>query len=170
MINSTLFWAELKGQRIYFMNDQTETTVFNRQWSARIIGRYVLFQIPALLIIGTVLILLDHWLDLDFLLILLILLVWIVKDIVLFPFVWKAYDTKVPEPEESMIGQKGVCISDLTPSGYVQIRGELWSAEIADGHEPVKKGESIVVLNKEGLRLRVIKASPGPADSAIENN
>lgn len=133
----------------------------------RIIGRYVLFQIPALLIISTVLILLNHWLDLDFLLILSILLVWIVKDIVLFPFVWKAYDSRGPEPEESMIGQKGVCISALNPSGYVQIRGELWSAQIAEGHKPVKKGETVVVEKKEGLKLRVIKATPGSTDPAL---
>jgi membrane-bound serine protease (ClpP class) len=54
-----------------------------------------------------------------------------------------------------LIGQKGIAITDLNPKGQVKVRGEIWNAE-AD--ENVKKGEEIIVVAQERLKLKVRKA------------
>ncbi len=54
-----------------------------------------------------------------------------------------------------LIGQKGIAITDLNPRGQVKVRGEIWNAE-AD--ENVKKGEEIIVVTQERLKLKVRKA------------
>ncbi|HZP26716.1 MAG TPA: nodulation protein NfeD [Dehalococcoidia bacterium] len=56
---------------------------------------------------------------------------------------------------DSMLGQTGVARSPLDPEGYVMIRGEHWSATSDSG--PVQPGESVVVTDVQGLRLRVRK-------------
>lgn len=56
-------------------------------------------------------------------------------------------------PLTSMAGLTGVAKGDLTPEGWVLVRGEYWRARYEG--EPVKAGDEIVVLRKEGRRLIV---------------
>ena len=56
-------------------------------------------------------------------------------------------------PLTSMAGLTGVAKGDLTPEGWVLVRGEYWRAR-CEG-EPAKEGDEIVVLRKEGRRLIV---------------
>jgi membrane-bound serine protease (ClpP class) len=42
-------------------------------------------------------------------------------------------------------------------SGQVQVGSELWSAETAEGSDKIRKGDSVEVVQMEGLRLRVRK-------------
>ena len=44
---------------------------------------------------------------------------------------------------------------DLYPEGTIFIHGEIWNAY---AEEPVKKGEKVVVIKNEGLKLFVKKA------------
>ncbi len=57
-----------------------------------------------------------------------------------------------------MLGRRGIAKGRLAPSGYVQVRGELWKAELAEGSQPVEEGEAILVEEIRGLTLIV-----GPA-------
>lgn len=57
---------------------------------------------------------------------------------------------------EAIVGQAGRAETELAPSGWVQVAGELWRAE-AD--EPVARGEPVTVLSIEGLVLRVKKGA-----------
>ena len=43
----------------------------------------------------------------------------------------------------------------LAPSGYVEVHGELWQAEVMEGAPPVQSGESIRVRGIRGLTLIV---------------
>ncbi|HXQ44933.1 MAG TPA: NfeD family protein [Acidimicrobiales bacterium] len=52
-----------------------------------------------------------------------------------------------------LFGANGVTVTDLTPRGTVQVRGETWTAESMCGRLPA--GTPIEVLEVEGLRLRV---------------
>ncbi len=45
------------------------------------------------------------------------------------------------------------------PRGSVQLAGELWSAELEVGAEPVNRGERVIVVRTEGIRVFVRKAS-----------
>ncbi len=55
---------------------------------------------------------------------------------------------------ESLRGKIGTARDDLSPEGFIVVEGELWWARAS---EPVKKGEKVVVLCKEGQTLIVDK-------------
>jgi len=58
--------------------------------------------------------------------------------------------------KESMTGMVGTARTDLNPDGQVFVHGETWQAATLNGI-PVKKGEKVVVISLEGLRLIVKK-------------
>jgi membrane-bound serine protease (ClpP class) len=57
---------------------------------------------------------------------------------------------------ESLVGASGTAVSDLSPRGLVQVRGELWTAVAQGG--PIRKGDEVRVVGSAGLSLRVVKA------------
>ncbi|MFH1487493.1 MAG: NfeD family protein [Pseudomonadota bacterium] len=132
-------------------------SVRRHHWSGRALVKYTLLQIPGLAALILVLILIRRWAELSPLLCLGIIALWVVKDIVLFPFVWKAYDTNPSGDPLTMVGQKGVAEELLNPSGYARFRGELWQAEVAEGHPPVVRGTALKVQEMRGLKLIVEK-------------
>lgn len=58
-------------------------------------------------------------------------------------------------PQQRLVGARGVVKQSLSPVGTVQVKSELWSA-VAD--EPLAAGEHVVVIAIEGLKLRVARA------------
>ena len=52
-------------------------------------------------------------------------------------------------------GSRGIARSDLRPSGTVQLGGELWTAELADGEDEIKQGSPVEVVSRDGLHLKV---------------
>jgi len=117
--------------------------------------RYILLQIPALVFLIIAVIITGKFINIPGWMALTIIIVWIVKDIVMFSKVWRSYDVKASGYEERMIGMKGVVIDELNPAGYVKIMGEFWKAEIKDGEIPVKKGEEIRVIEIKNMKLIV---------------
>ncbi len=104
----------------------------SRRWNRRILLRYTLLQLPALALLIAVLWLLATWFDLPRLWLGLVATIWIIKDIVLFPLVRRAYD---PEPHprgNTLVGSTGIVVRELTPVGVVDIHGELWRARAVD--------------------------------------
>jgi membrane-bound ClpP family serine protease len=80
--------------------------------------------------------------------------IWIAKDIILYPFVWRAYEWGNQKENNSMIGLSGVAKDRLDPSGYILVRGELWKATVVqDGS--VDKGEKVIIKGIRGLTLLV---------------
>ena len=57
---------------------------------------------------------------------------------------------------EGMIGTEAVAVDDLSPSGWVIVRGERWRAT---AESPVKAGEKVKVAAVSGLTLSVRKES-----------
>jgi membrane-bound serine protease (ClpP class) len=60
----------------------------------------------------------------------------------------------------SLLGQMGMTTTPLDPRGTVRVASERWSA-ISDSGEPIPEGEEVIVLEVEGLTLKVFKASKG---------
>ena len=60
---------------------------------------------------------------------------------------------KVKAGPEQMIGMAGIAVSPLTPRGEVMVEGQIWKAETVTS--PVMKGESVDIVGREGLILRV---------------
>jgi membrane protein implicated in regulation of membrane protease activity len=120
-----------------------------------VILRYALLQVPGLFAAAGIIVLLRRWgvfpddytwFFLGF---------WLLKDVVLFPFVWRAYDWDDPGQTGSMIGKRGRVTRKLDPSGHVQIGGELWLAEAAEPSPPIEEGAWITVERVDGLKLFV---------------
>lgn len=57
--------------------------------------------------------------------------------------------------KQALIGKTGVVRESLDPVGSVQVSGELWTAELADGTPPLTPGAAVEVVSVEGLRLKV---------------
>ena len=90
-----------------------------------------------------ILIIIQHWIILPAWLFWGIIGFWIIKDVVLFPVVWRAYDWERPGRSRSMVGEYGVARDRLAPSGYVQVRGELWRAEKLGDGPPIEAGQPV---------------------------
>lgn len=80
---------------------------------------------------------------------------WVAKDVILFPLTWPSYDQRRPGHADSMIGLRGIAQDRLAPSGYVQVHGELWQAEVTGDNQPIDKGKGIRVQATHGLTLLV---------------
>ncbi|RLC82403.1 MAG: nodulation protein NfeD, partial [Chloroflexi bacterium] len=70
--------------------------------------------------------------------------------------VWRAQRAKALSGVDTVIGATGRATSDLDPIGTVLVRSEDWTAEAIE--PPIRKGEKIVVVGREGIKLKVKKA------------
>jgi membrane protein implicated in regulation of membrane protease activity len=80
---------------------------------------------------------------------------WVVKDLILFPVVWRAYAQKLRDDSSSMIGSRGIAEDRLDRSGYIRVHGELWKAEVMGNSPSIGKGEKVIVRGIRGLTLFV---------------
>jgi membrane protein implicated in regulation of membrane protease activity len=81
---------------------------------------------------------------------------WMVKDLLAYPFVRRAYE-RSRSATEALVGSVGVVRDALAPSGWVTIRGEVWRAELEGGMPgPVPAGREVRVQSVEGRTLRVV--------------
>ena len=67
-----------------------------------------------------------------------------------------------PTQTQTLVGQTGYTTSALEPRGSVQVASQAWSA-ISDSGQSIEEGEQIIVLDVDGLTLKVFKV-----DQAIE--
>lgn len=122
---------------------------------SKVILRYLLFQIPSLFLIVLILTLIEHWLDIPKWIFWGSITLWVIKDIILYPFVWKAYDRNRLRELYTLIGIEGVTETPLAPSGYISVHGELWQAVLKGERPIIGKGKSVKILDIQGLRLIV---------------
>jgi membrane-bound serine protease (ClpP class) len=102
-----------------------------------------------------VLFVIRHWVNIPTWLLWSLVGLLVLKDIVMFPVVWRAYDQSRPGDANSIVGMRGTAKDRLAPSGYVQVRGELWRAEVIESGLPIEKGDRVRVMGIEGLTLLV---------------
>ena len=117
--------------------------------------RYILLNIPGLAAVILILILIQNWVVVAEWLFWSIIGFWVVLDLVLFPFTWRAYDWDRAGQSRSMVGEHGIAKERLAPSGYVQVHGELWRAELIDDGLPAEKGQIVKIVKMDGLTLYV---------------
>ncbi len=127
----------------------------DRRWSARVVVRYAVLQVPAVVILVLVLTLVRQWVDIPAWFVWGLVYLWVVKDLILFPFVWRAYDTDRAGATNSMVGTRGIAKDRLALSGYIRVRGELWQAEVMGGSPPIDRGQRVRVRGISGLKLFV---------------
>ena len=117
--------------------------------------KYTLLQLPIIVLLTIALFAIRQWVDLPLWLIVGIIALWTIKDIAMFPVVWRAYEQGHPGDTTSMIGRWGTATERLAPTGYIRIRGELWRAEVMQEDKPIEQGKRVLVMRIEGLTLLV---------------
>jgi membrane protein implicated in regulation of membrane protease activity len=127
----------------------------NKPWSSRIIVKYVLLQVPALVILVVLIGLAKRWIDLPSWFVWGLICLWIAKDIALFPLTWRAYDKDGSRAGSTLLGARGIAEERLNPSGYIRVGGELWQAEAIDDAPFIEKGEGVLIRGIRGLTLLV---------------
>jgi membrane protein implicated in regulation of membrane protease activity len=121
----------------------------------RVFIRYTLFQIPSWGLLIFVLMFVRQWVNLPPWFFWGAMVVWLAKDMILFPLVWRAYDRDRLRELQSLVDTEGVVEERLAPFGYVRVHGELWQAEMIGDGSPLEKGEIVNIQKIEGLRLFV---------------
>jgi membrane protein implicated in regulation of membrane protease activity len=126
-----------------------------RKWSKRVLLRYILLQVPELAVLVAILLLVREWIAFPDVYSWAAIGVWTAKDVVLFRYVWQAYDWDHPKHSSPMIGRRGQAKERLAPSGYVQIGGELWQAQTTKSSSTIDEGSWVKVEGMRGLTLLV---------------
>jgi membrane protein implicated in regulation of membrane protease activity len=124
-------------------------------WSWQAVLTYLLLQIPGTLLVIGLLWLLHTWTGLQLWIVWSLVTVWVIKDGILFFFVWPAYEPSDRIDTFSLIGLTGTARERLAPEGLVKIRGELWRARLADSQPSIEAGDRVKVLERRGLLLLV---------------
>jgi len=106
--------------------------------------------VTILLLVFTIL---RQWADLSPIFVWGFVSLWIIKDIVMFAFIWRAYEWKGSKDVHPLIGIQGTLVERLSPSAYIRVHGELWHAEATKG--AVDIGENVKVKGILGFTLLV---------------
>ena len=120
-----------------------------------IIVRYILFQIPEFVLFVAALLLANRWMVIPSWFFWGFIVFLILKDVVIFPFVWHAYDNRDAKRTRQLIGRKGTVVAPLKPTGCVQVNGELWQAEPLEKDTSIGREEVIIVKDVRRLCLIV---------------
>lgn len=121
-----------------------------------ILFKYTLYQIPDTALAFLVLWILVEWAGVSLRLAGGLAILWILKDILMFPLLWHSFAEADPANVHGLVGQEGVVTETCDPHGYVQVRGETWKAEPEEQGRPIQKGTRIVVAGGRGLTLQIM--------------
>ena len=129
--------------------------MLSKKEKRRIVVRYALYQIPDVAIFVLILFVLHQWVHLSLGLVVALVSLWIVKYVLVFSFVWRAYDKPPPGNVRTLIGTEGIAEERLDPSGYIRVHGELWRAEVIGKTMAIEKGQTVLIERADGLTLLV---------------
>ena len=121
----------------------------------RTLGRYLLFQAVGWALGTLALAALVYWDVMALWLAGVLLALFVAKDLILFPYVRKAYEPSATHGGESLLGAVARVERSLTPDGWVRLGAESWRARVPDGTRDVKEGESVEVREIDSLVLIV---------------
>lgn len=119
------------------------------------LGRYTVYQIPGIVVVGVALWALwpltgwSNWLGA------VVLGLWIAKDIALYPLLKAAYDPIPTDDPARLLGREALVIEALCPIGHVKLGAERWRAECCVDGLQVASGQRVRIDGVEGLTLRV---------------
>jgi membrane protein implicated in regulation of membrane protease activity len=127
-------------------------------WSARVLAKYWALQFAGAAVVGGLLWIAASvfawptwivWAGLG---------AWLIKDAILFPFVWRAYDSEDGAGSSlDICGARGIAVGDIDQRGRVRVAGELWSAELPAGAPRIAHGECVLVMERRGMTLVVAR-------------
>jgi membrane protein implicated in regulation of membrane protease activity len=123
----------------------------------RVFARYLVLQIPGQFIAGVTLVMLVRWTELTPMLAGLLFVLWVIKDLAMYPVTRIAYEPQGGgQGADALLGALCVAQEDLAPeqTGYVRVGAELWRAQLCGG-ESVARGAALRVTEVRDLTLQV---------------
>lgn len=94
-----------------------------------------------------------RWLDVAPSIVAVIVAVWIVKDVLMFPSARRYYAS---EPAvRRIVGEDGEALSRVDPAGFARVHGEIWQVHVDRGTPPIPEGTRVRVRDIDGLHLLV---------------
>jgi membrane protein implicated in regulation of membrane protease activity len=121
---------------------------------------YLVLQVPDILVAGLILYALHRWAGLPYGWAVGTFVVWIVKDIAMYPVVRGVF-APARTGAEAFIGARGVVMDAIAPLGYVRLDGELWRAESVQPRQAIPAGAPVVVRAVQGLTFLVEAETTG---------
>jgi membrane protein implicated in regulation of membrane protease activity len=137
-----------------------ETQVVSSDSSSRALRTYVLLQIPEAVLVSLVLFGLHYWEQVSVGTAFLLAGGWLIKEVVMYPLVRKAYEPGPPHGTDALLGVRAVAADALSPEGPVRVGPELWNARLEEGARFVVTGESVTVKAVDGFVLIVAPVEP----------
>ena len=92
-------------------------------------------MIAAIILLG-----LRYWIDLPLWIAVGAFLLFVIKDLLLYPLLRKSYESSPTIGADQLVGLWGVAQEQIDPRGYVHVRGELWRAETESSDKPISAG------------------------------
>jgi membrane protein implicated in regulation of membrane protease activity len=126
---------------------------------SRVLGSYLLLQVPDLLLAGLVLWLLYEWRGLPPKWAIVLFVLWLVKDLSMYPLLRDVFVPSRTGPE-GLIGARAIVRTALAPVGQVQLHGELWRGEALNAPTALMPGTAVIVRATRGLTLLVEAEEP----------
>jgi membrane-bound ClpP family serine protease len=81
---------------------------------------------------------------------------WVIKEIAIYPFVRESLLAARPRGgADELRGAVGIAQEEMAPAGWIEVRGELWRAEVAVDSARVSKGARVRVREVRGLMLEI---------------
>jgi len=122
----------------------------------RTLTRYYLFQVPGWALTAVLVTVLHAWLGLPVWVALTVLGVVVLKDVIFYPFLRRAYQLEASGAAR-LVGLRGVARGTLDPNGYVYVNGELWRARTEAGAAAIPAGAEVRVVQGHRMTLTVAR-------------
>jgi membrane protein implicated in regulation of membrane protease activity len=114
---------------------------------------YLVVSAADWLLLGLAIVAAVRWFDMPAWPGVILLAVWIAKDLLLYPSARRYYESE--PPQQRMIGERGEALCRLDPAGFARVHGEIWQVRVADDTIAIPAGAPIRVREVQGMRLLV---------------
>ena len=118
--------------------------------------RYALLQILSWALVLLVVLLLLRWGWINTTAAVVVIVLWLVKDVLLYPLYLPALaaESAVSPGVEAMVGRAGHCRTEVNGRGMIEVQGERWLARSGDGTR-IAPGLRVEVVGHDGMILQV---------------
>ena len=124
-------------------------------WRSRTFRKYLILQIPDWLLLGVLVLAFRDTLALPVWAVSGLIAAWVLKDLLLYPLLRRAYEGDPRTGAERLVGREGRVVIPLVPEGYISVRGELWRAETQESDRRMPEGAPVRVTGARRLTLKV---------------
>lgn len=125
--------------------------------SRKTLQKYLVLQIPGAVMVGFLLVALCYADLLSRVTAVALFVGWCAKDALMYRFVRSAYEPGPLHGTAALVGQRGVVIHELSPTGMVRLSAEQWSARVAEESVTLGEGTPVRVVSVAGYVVTVVR-------------